>query len=250
MRVVLSVGLVSLLCLVPCRADDKETRAVVDGAIEALGGQKLLSAEISLSGKSKGHVVLNGNKSPVSNDWLVQGTDRLKWTSEVTFQDNPISVKIGLDRGKGWLQAGNGKAGDLPKDYLPAFLHLFAAQRLVENPTLMLAKGIELSSLGELKIDEKPTLGVKIKRKGEPELDVYFDKKTHLPVKATMRVKDAGSGSEDVEYAGYFSEYKKFAGRSFFTKMKVERDGKEVIVVERSEIEAGGKKDDETFARP
>src|SRR5262249_23300856 len=57
MRFLTSVALVSLLGLAaPCRADDKEARAVVDRAVEALGGRKLLAAEVSLSGKSKGHV--------------------------------------------------------------------------------------------------------------------------------------------------------------------------------------------------
>src|SRR5262245_15806598 len=105
MRVLLSVALLSLLGLAaPCRADDKEARAVVDRAVEALGGRKLLAAEASLSGKSKGHVVLKGNKSAVTNEWLVQGTDQLKWSSQVTLNDNPVSIKIGLDRGKGWIQ--------------------------------------------------------------------------------------------------------------------------------------------------
>jgi hypothetical protein len=247
--VLLSVSLFGLAA--PCRAeDDREARAVLDRAVKALGGKKLLLAEGSLSGKSKGEVVLNGNKSAVSNEWVVQGTDRLKWSSEVTLNDKPISITIGLDRGKGWIQAGNGKANDLPKDYLPAFRVTFAGLRLVENPSLLPDKGVKLSHLGEIKIDDRAAVGVKVIQKGVPDLEVYCDKKSHLPVKAVMRVKDAGSGSEDVEYAGYFSEYKKFDGRLHFTKLKVERDGKVVIDVERSEIKAAEKKADETFSKP
>jgi hypothetical protein len=252
MRGIVCLGFVSLLCLAaPVRAeDDKEARAAVDRAIKALGGEKVLASEGSLSGKSKGEATINGVKSTVSNEWVVQGTDRLKWVSEVTLNDKPVSITLGLDRGKGWIQGNNAKANDLPKGYLPAFGQTFAALRLIENPTFLRDKGVKLSALGEVKIDDKPAVGVKVIRKGEPDLEVYFDKKTNLPVKAVMRVKDAASGSEDVEYAGRFSEYKKFADRLCFTKLKVQRDGQVVIDVERSEIKAGEKKDDETFARP
>jgi hypothetical protein len=250
-RMVLMAGALLLVGGRPLLADDsKEAKTTLDSAIVALGGEKVLKAEGSLSGKSKGHVVLNNVKSSVSNEWIVQGTDRVKWTTEVTLNDNPLSVTLGMAGGNLWIRAGNGKANDLSKEYQAPYKQTFAGLRLVENPLLLLDKGVKLAHLGEIKVDDKPAVGIKVTRKGQPEMDLYFDKKTHLPVKAIMRIKDAGSGSEDVEYVGYFSEYKKFGDRLCFTKLKVERDGKVVIDMERSEIKVGEKKDDATFEKP
>jgi hypothetical protein len=246
------VGTLLVLGLVGIgRADEgKDARALLDRAIKAMGGEKVLAAEGSLAGKSKGNVVVNNVKMPASNEWTVQGTDRLKWTTEVTINDKPVNITLGLDRGKGWLQAGDAKAGDFPKDYLPAFVKAFAGLRLVETLLPLRDKGVKLSSLGEIKVDDKPAVGLKVARKGQPDLDLYFDKETNLPVEARMRLKDAGSGSEDVEYVGRFTDYKKIAGRMHFTKLKVERDGKVVVDMERSDIKVGEKLDDATFARP
>ena len=61
----------------------KAARATLDQAIEAMGGAKLLAAEASLSRHEQGHARGAGQaKSPVTNEWTVQGPDQLKWTTE------------------------------------------------------------------------------------------------------------------------------------------------------------------------
>src|SRR5262249_3373748 len=77
--------------------EQKEARAILARAIKAVGGEKVLAAEGSLSGKSRGSIYLNGAKTPVGNEWTVQGLDRLKWSSEVTLNERTHSIIVCLD---------------------------------------------------------------------------------------------------------------------------------------------------------
>ena len=225
----------------------KAARATLERGITALGGPKLLAAR-ALSGTSRGSVFVLGNKSPVTNEWTVQGLDQLKWVTEVTLNDNPASITVVLDRDKGWIKGNDAPAGPLPKAQLPALLHGFAALRIVETLVPLTEKEWKLSSLGEIKVDDKPALGIKAAKKGMPEVDIYFDKASGLPVRGEMRVKEA-DGME-VAYVASFGGYKKVEGRMHFTRLTVKREDAVVLEMERGDIKAKDKVDDVTFAKP
>src|SRR6185369_13750427 len=128
------------------------------------------------------------------------------------------------------------------------FLQGMAALRLAETLLPMTEKGWKLSSLGEIKIDDKPAVGIKAARKGLPEMDLYFDKVTMLPMKAEMRLQE--TDSMEATYVARFGAYKKVKGRQFFTKLTVLRDDKVLLEMERSDFEAKENVDDETFGKP
>src|SRR5262249_35703290 len=146
-----------------------------------------------------------------------------KWNSELTDNDNTTSIVLGLDRGKGWIKGGNNPANDLAKEIRLPFRHGFAALRLAETLLPLRDKAFKLSPLGELKVNDKPAVGLKAVRKGWPDIDLFFDKVTHLPVKVELRLKE--SDSRDATYTGLFAGYKKIAGRQHFTKLTTKRDG-------------------------
>jgi hypothetical protein len=227
--------------------DAKAARATLDRAIKAMGGPKLLAAR-ALSGSSRGTIFVLGNKSPVTNEWTVQGLDQLKWVTEVTLNDNPAAITLVVDRDKGWIKGNDNPSNPLPKEQLPALLQGFAALRLTETLLPLTEKVWKLSSLGEIKVNDKPALGVKAAKKGMPDLDVYFDKETALPVRAEMRIKEP-SGME-VAYVAHFGGYKKIDGRMHFTRLTVRRDDMVVLEMERSDMKAKDKVDDATFAKP
>jgi hypothetical protein len=214
--------------------DAKAARAVLDRAIQAAGGTKRLSSKPALAGKSTGTV-------------QVQGTDQLKWSAEVTLDDNPTTVLLVVNRDKGWISGNRQDANPLPKVELAAFREGLRGLRLAETLVPLTGKEYALSSLGELKINGRPAVGIKAKKKGAADLDLWFDKKTHLPIKAEMRVTDS---TEEAAWTAFFSDYKKIDGRQHFTKLKLQRDAKTVLEMERSDIKASDKLDDDTFAKP
>ena len=228
--------------------ETKAARQIVDRALTAAGGAKLLASQQALSGTSRGTIQLGDTQHTIENTWTVQGLDKLHWKSDLTAGDQALNVVLVLDGKRGWIQGNGQKSTELKADLLTPLRQGFISLRLVETLTPLLDRETKLAPLGELKVDDTPTVGVKVTRKGMPEMDLYFDKKTHLPAKAEMRVTEAGK--VEATYAAFFTEYKKVAGRLVFTRLTVKRDDKIVLTMLRSNIESKAKAADGTFGEP
>ncbi|MFO0844744.1 MAG: hypothetical protein U0797_20500 [Gemmataceae bacterium] len=228
--------------------DSKAARGTLDRAIEAMGGRKLL-AKKALSGTSRGSVELLGIKSTVTNEWTVQGLDQLKWVTDAKLSDgNTAAVVLVLNGDKTWAKANNGEPNPLEREQTRALQQGFGALRLIESLLPLTGKEWKLSSLGELKIDDVAAVGLKVAKKGLPELDLYFDKATHLPLRAEMRITEPGG--LDVPYVAKFAAYKKVEGRQYFTKLTLLREDKVVLEMERGDFQAKDAVDEETFGKP
>lgn len=244
------LSLVAVLALtgVAQAEDAKEARAVVERAVKAMGGAKRLGMP-ALSGTGKGKVFILGKDQPVTNEWTVQGLDQVKWAMEVTLNDNPATqIQIVVNKDHGWIKGGTGEPSEIQKDALTPSRQGMLGLRLAESPLPLLGKEWKLTALGELKIGDQTGVGVKATRKDTPELDLWFDKATSLPIKAEMRLTE--QGGEEKLYVGLFGGYKKVEGRMYFTKLKVLRDDKTVLDMERGDFKAKDKLDDATFAKP
>ena len=104
-------------------------------------------------------------------------------------------------------RAGNRQdANPLPKVELAAFREGLRGLRLAETLVPLTGKEYALSSLGELKVNGRPAVGIKAKKKGAADLDLWFDKKTRLPVKAEMRVTDS---TEEAAWTGVSARRKR-----------------------------------------
>ncbi len=245
--------LVTLLCCVAltplglAEEDARSARAILDRAIEAMGGAKALSKP-ALSGSSRGTLEAVGNRSNVTNEWTVQGLDQLKWSSELTLNDNLVSIVVVLNKNQAWIQGNNNPSNEIDKEQTRPLQQGFAALRLAESLVPLTEKEWTLSSLGEIKFDTVTAIGIKAVKKGLPELDLYFDKKTHLPIRAEMRLTE--QGGKDVPYVAKFANYKKIDERQCFTRLTVLREDKIVLEMERSDIKVLDRLDDDTFAKP
>lgn len=232
-----------------CLADEAaEARKVVDRAIHAAGGAKLLDESKVLSGTSRGNVTIGGQNIPATNSWSGQDLDKLKWSTQAEVNNQMINLVIVLNGKKGWIQGNNNTSNPLQAELLTPFRHAVTVLRLVETLTPLQGREYTLSSLGEIKVDDEPAVGVKVKRKGLPDLDLYFNKKTNLPIKADMRLTD--SGKMEIGYTAYFRDYKKVTGRMVFTRLTVERDGKTAIEMQRENIKATKSAAEGTFDQP
>jgi hypothetical protein len=243
-------SLLVLIVLAPTlHADEaKSARQIVERAIAASGGAKLLASQQALSGTSRGTIALGDAKRTVENAWTVEGLDKMKWAADLTTGDQTLNIVLVLDGKRGWIQGNGGASSELKAELLAPLRLGFTALRLAETLTPLLDRETKLSHLGELKVDDRPTVGIKVTRKGMPDMDLYFDKKTHLPAKAEIRLKELN----DVEatYAAFFADYKKVNGQMVATRLTVKRDDAVVLTMLRSNIEAKAKATEGTFARP
>jgi hypothetical protein len=246
-----------LLLVVPTQADEaKEARASLDRAIEAMGGKDKLTRYQAATWKGKGKVHAQGDLvGDLAADWSVQGLDKYRWVGEATFL-LPCSFELKrpfnlvFNRDKVWIKEGPAETQDLSE--LAEEVALLRAElcvvRLAEMLVPLAGKEYRLSPLGELKIGSKDTVGIKAIFKGQPDIDLFFDKKTRLPLRSDIRVKE--SASEEVLYSFYYGAYRETQGVKHFTTLELRRDNKPFLELELADVHLHERLGDETFEKP
>ena len=233
---------------VPVRADDAaDARALVEKAIKAQGGKEKLSKFNAHVIKFKGDFHGMGQAIPMTGEITSQGNDKVKVDAEVEAGGMKFRVINVVAGDKGWNKIGD-MLMDLDKDQL-AEAKLQAYSGWIATLVPLLDKEFKLSTIGEMEIEKKPAVGVKVKREGQREVDLYFDKETGLLVKFEHRVKDEGSGQEVTE-ENFPSNYKEVEGTKQAMKFTVKRDGKLFIEGDISEYQLLEKVEDSVFAKP
>jgi hypothetical protein len=244
-----------LLCLAflaaPARAvePDAEARAVVEKAVKAMGGADKLAKLPATTLKSKGALVFNGQRFEYADEWEFQSPDRFRWNLTILTKDNQLPLAFGLTDKTSWTQVGTGKARDRNEDESRMLRVDCRAVLLAHYPPALLEKGTELKSLGELKINDRAAVGLKVSRKGWPDADLFFDKETYLPVKMETRFKE-GKDMPEVAHIVTFGEYKEADGVKHFTRLKIHRDDTLILDMEITEVKRLDKIDDSRFAKP
>jgi hypothetical protein len=245
-------GALAVGALVACggtvRADDRaEALKIVDAAITAAGGEAKLAKLKIVSMKGKGTVDEGGQGGTFTIDGTVQGLDRLRMNLEMSVMDRTKKVLFGLNGDKAWAKDEE-RVEDLPAEVVQIIKAEVHALRLTQTLTSLKDKDLKLSPLGEMKIADRAAVGIKIARKDQPDVDLYFDKETHLPAKCELRVKEP-NGME-VTTAWHFSNYKEVAGVKHPTKISLGRDDTKMMEMEISEVKPQDKVDEKEFAKP
>jgi hypothetical protein len=241
---------VCLACAPAARADSAdEAKAVLEKAIKALGGADKLAKMPAATWKSTGSFTAGDMKVDLNDQWSVQGFDKFRWELEVTFNGMTKKGMMVMKGDEGWGKGDGDKTDDIPKEVLPMLKADMHTARWADSLTPLLDKAFTLTHLGELKINDRACVGIKIKHKDYPEVDLYFDKETSLPFRSEVRVKEPQATDETL-HSFYFSDYKEFGGRKFACKIVLKRDDKPAMEMERSDIQPREKLDDDVFAKP
>jgi hypothetical protein len=239
------------VCLaVPTRAaEDKTVQELTEKLIKAVGGEAKLKDAGACTLKVAGQIDVAELKIPVEGNWSIRGLDRFRWDARATVREKLQTGGILVHGEKAWIINDQNKENALPKEIAGALLINLRAIRMVQNPLLLRGKGVTLSSLGELKLDDRETVGLKISSKGFPDIDVFYDKKSGAPVKAEFRLKDQVD-TQEVAHTLRFDESKEANGIKHFTKVKWLRDDKQHLQLDLSEIKMEETLDDSIFALP
>jgi hypothetical protein len=115
--------------------------------------------------------------------------------------------------------------------------------------TLVPLRGPEykLAGRGEVKVLDKPAYGVIASRDGRRDVQLFFDKETHLLVKTEQRVKDE-AGKELTEES-YFSNFEEKNARQPM-KVSVRRDDMPYMDAEVTSFQTKEKLEDSLFQKP
>jgi hypothetical protein len=226
-----------------------DTRAVIDKAVKAHGGleklQKFKKSATQMRGKGTVHelggfdITLEGFGQDGQSKEVIEGeVAGQKFTQTVLMDGKKIHLFI------------NGKEYKLDEKRTDALAREHAHQEAVIDLVFADKKtGYKLSPLGEVKVNDKPAVGVRVSSEGYRDVNLFFDKASGLLVKTEARTTDVQSGEEKTEEK-LLSDYKESEGVQRPGKVVVFRDGKKLLTLQIEEVKVVDKFDKDFFTKP
>jgi len=224
-----------------------EARAILEKAIKANQGKAKDEQKQAYHGKNKGKLFVAGLELDFTQEVWVQVPGKFKEVMDLTVMNQAIKQTTVFNGKEGWIKV-NDKDIKVENEILAEFKEVAYMMGITQMLALK-DKEIKLSLLGEVQVNGKPAVGVKISKEGKKDIDLYFDKTTGLMAKLERRAKDIMSGQEVTEER-IVLEYQDVKDRKMPKKAQVRRDGKKFLEVEIVEVRFLEKLDDADFAMP
>jgi hypothetical protein len=175
-------------CAAPARAE--EPKAVVERAVAALGGKELLSRQTAWKFTFKATLDA-GPDLAMQGEMLAQPPGRQKMSAKIKIGDQELEMVQVVDGKKGWRKTGGLGAPqgimDVSEQELASQAGYAHTERVSRLLPLLEDRGFTLTALAEEKVEGRPAVGVKAAYQGQPDVSIWFDKESGLPVKAGYR---------------------------------------------------------------
>jgi outer membrane lipoprotein-sorting protein len=243
MRTNVTIALLAALTLAgPLGASEKEAKEILERAIKAHGGSSALARAARCKRTDTGTVVIQGRQVPFVSQVAFDVPQRLRWAMEV---DKNIKTVMVLDGDKAYQNDGGVtrtlEAPSLKEVREEAYIHwIITLAPLTKSE-------FTLSALEKTKVGKDAVVGIKVSRKGYPDVSLYFLEKGGLLVKAEWRGQLARL---EVDKERLYSAHKAFDGVKVHTKETALFNGKKFNEFTISNVSFPEKLDDKTFAKP
>jgi outer membrane lipoprotein-sorting protein len=244
-RTLAALGLFFALAAPGPAADDAS--AIIDKAVKAHFPKGMDTKNKALRTKTKGTLHVAGMDLDFTQDVAVQPPDKFKEIMELTVGDKSITVTTVFNGKEAWIRAGDQDV-KVTDEILNEFKEAAYGLGLMEGVFLK-DKSVTFALVGEVKVKGKAAVGVTASRKGNKDINLYFDKETGLLAKVEMRRRDLMSG-EEVTEERIITEYQEVDNRKVAKKVEILRDGKAFMEAEATEVKFLEKVDDSEFAQP
>lgn len=242
--------LVGLMIVPGARADDdKEMQALLDKVIAAHGGAMNLDKNPAMSMKLKGKVNVMNLSIDFTGEWSAQMPDKLRTELDIEVMGNKIKIITVVNKDKGWISAAN-MTMEMDKDMVKEAREEMHSGFTAGKFTPLKGKDYKLSSLGEAMVDGKPAIGIRVSHKSFRDINMFFDKKSHLLVKSESRSKDFNQGGQEVTKEVLYGDYKAVQGVQTPHKVAIKQDGKDFLTAEVTEVQLLDKLGDDLFGKP
>jgi len=232
------------------RGADTEAKAIIAKAIKAHGGAETLLKYQAAQAKSKGKLKLPGlGEVEITQEVSIMQPDKFKEVIEFEVMNQKVRVETVVNGDKASIEA-NGKAVPLTDDIKKTLKEAQYTIKAARMAALGKEKGYDFESLGEIKVEGKPALGVRITSKGHKDINMYFNKETGLLAKMEYRSSDPMTGKEFTEeriIMAYGEKGKE--GIPVAKKVVVKRDGELFLEAEVVEYKLLEKIDDSEFTK-
>jgi hypothetical protein len=233
----------------PARADEQaDAKAILDKAIKAHGGEEALTKFKVNVIKAKGKYYGMGAGIDYTNEMITQRPDRLRFDFEIEVNGMQIKFVQVVNGNKGWIKFAD-QLMDMSKEQLEeAKAQLYLGQ--VTSLVPLRDKGYKLSTLGEVKVEGKPAVGLRVEQKDRRDVNLFFDKESGMLVKSEIKSKDPMLGDKEFNSETYYSDYRKVDGLQTPFKVIIKRDGEKFVESEVSDLKHEEKVDESTFDKP
>jgi len=248
----LAAGLLALVVAAAppaLRAEDEAVKALLDKAAKAQGGADKTGLLAELTLKGKGQASENGNNVEMAFDLSMKQFSHVRMELQVTEGGQMHKGIMVFAGDKGWFKdLDRDRVEDAPAEARTILQSILLAIRAGSSPAMLGAnKNLQLAHGGESKVDETAVEVLRISRKDQPDIMLYFDKASGLPIKSETQIKDPRG--EEKNFTFRFSEFKAFEGVKHFTKLKID-GGKMNVEMELSDLKPGAKFEANTFDKP
>jgi hypothetical protein len=243
----LSIAL--LLVAAPVRAGDDDPKRILVKAIKAHGGEEFLTKHPAGQSKSSGKLTLPSvGEVDYTQETAYMLPDKFKEELELDVAGQKVKV-VTLVNGDKMSVTANGTDAPVDAAAKGALEHARYMMKVARMTALIQEKGFDLSLTGEIKVEDKPAIGVRVSAKGQKDITLYFDKTTGLLAKLEHRAAQAGTGNEVTEERIVVEYKKNEAGIPLPKKLLIKHDGKDFLVADVVEAKMLEKLDDSYFSK-
>jgi hypothetical protein len=241
MRTLLAAALIGNAA--PVSAGEREDAlTIIDQAVKAHGGADALTKCRTAVRTSTGLLYQGEMKISFNDELTLNLPDQ--WRDSVEIEKKG-RFTIAINGDKGW-QAVSGTVTDIGPERLKELREEIYVLGL-ETLTPLQKEGFDLTPLPEIKIADRPAVGVKASSKGHADAKLYFDAQTHLLVKIARSAQEAGLKLEK-EYL--FGDHKDFDGVKLPTRQMELLEGKPVMELTSASYKFPAKPDETAFTKP
>ncbi|HEX3150820.1 MAG TPA: hypothetical protein VHR66_22270 [Gemmataceae bacterium] len=231
------------------RAGDEDAKSILIKAIKAHGGEEFLTKHQAGQSKSTGKLTLAGvGEVNYTQENAYMLPDKFKEDLELDIAGQKVKV-VTLVNGDKMSVTANGMEAPLDATTKGALEHARYMMKVARMTALVKEKGYELSLTGEIKVGDKPAVGIRVSSKGQKDITLYFDKETGLLAKLEHRAAEAGTGNEVTEERIVVEYKKNDAGIPLPKKLVIKHDGKDFLVADVVEAKMLEKLDDSFFSK-
>ncbi len=228
------------------RADDAAV-AIITKALKATGWDTRDTGNATW--KDKGKMTVAGQSMTYSGDFHISYPDKLRFDMAIKVADNDFNLSVIVNGDQAW-ETSAGRVQWVAGDKLTYLRNEVYAMTVFSLRPLVDPKGeYKLTAAGEATIADKKCLGVTVSKQDKPDIKLWFDAASGLPVKLEYKVKNEQDEWKEATDEMFVSDWSDGTVKSF-GKMRVDRNGKTMIESTLSDYKEPEKVDPKLYSKP
>jgi hypothetical protein len=242
----LLVGTLAFVCHA-ARADDAAAVAVVDLAIQAMGGEAPLVKAAQCEYQGKGKIVLNNFEGEATVAVTLAGLERRRAEFDAEFSGNRFQGVTVLNGDKGWRKIADARDA-MSAETIANEKRLVFMQLSMLTIVPLKKPGVQVSLAGDEQLNGKGATIVKVTGPDKKDFKIWFDRETHLPVKVAGQITDLQGGG--VLQETFLSDYREAHGIKYASQVEIKRNGQLFTSYQLTSFQVLDRADPKRFEEP